>query len=157
MQWQQCYADTWQDSIVAEAFCHPAKFSRGLIHRIYRHMLEQGYIAEGMTVLDPFGGVALGALDALTYGLRWVGCELEPRFVALGQQNLDLWRQRYGFTGGTIVQGDSRQAARGAGWGAGAGGGGGVRRFANRSQPVLALTRPSASGLRWLLARHKSR
>ena len=37
------------------------------------------------------------------------GRELEPRFVALGQQNLDLWRQRYGFTGGTIVQGDSRR------------------------------------------------
>ena len=86
----------------------PAKFARGLIHRIYRHLIEQGYVRPGAVVLDPFGGVALGALDALTYGLRWIGCELEPRFVTLGQQNLELWRQRYGFTGGTIVQGDSR-------------------------------------------------
>ena len=45
----------------------------------------------------------------MTYGLRYIGVELEPRFVALAQQNLDLWRQRYGFTGGTVVQGDSRQ------------------------------------------------
>ena len=107
--WQGCYADGWQDLIVPEAFAHPAKFARGLIHRIYRHLLEQGYVRQGTVVLDPFGGVALGALDALTYGLRYVGVELEPRFVALGQQNLDLWRQRYGFTGGTIVQGDSRR------------------------------------------------
>jgi hypothetical protein len=107
-RWQGCYQDTWQDSIVPEAFCHPAKFSRGLIHRIYRHMLEQGYIKPGDTVLDPFGGVALGALDAMTYGLRYIGVELEPKFVELGNKNLELWRQRYGFTTGTLVQGDSR-------------------------------------------------
>jgi len=34
-------------------------------------------------VLDPFGGVGLGACDALQQGLRWLGVELEPRFVAL--------------------------------------------------------------------------
>ena len=107
--WQGCYQDTWQDSIVPASFCHPAKFSRGLIHRIYRYLLAEGHIAEGMTALDPFGGVALGALDAMTYGLNWLGVELEPKFVSLGKKNLELWRQRYGFRQGTLVQGDSRQ------------------------------------------------
>ncbi len=107
--WAGCYNDGWQELIVPTAFSHPAKYARGLIHRLYRHLLERGYVRAGDTILDPFGGVALGALDALTYGLRWVGCELEPHFVALGQQNLALWRQRYGFTGGTLLQGDSRQ------------------------------------------------
>lgn len=164
--WHGCYQDGWQDLIVQEAFAHPAKYSRGLIHRLYRHLLEQGYIRPGQTVCDPFGGVALGALDAMTYGLRWVGCELEPRFNDIangldcpgmtlafyrrwygrGQHNhrhfhlcplcaerlastywtskrprrattpphryignFDLWRRQYGFTGGTLLQGDSRQ------------------------------------------------
>ena len=32
----------------------------------------------------PFGGVALGALDALRHGLHWHGCELVPRFRDAG-------------------------------------------------------------------------
>lgn len=107
-RWDGCYRDAWQDLIVPEAFAHPAKYSRGLIHRIYRHLLEQGYGRPGQTICDPFAGVGLGALDAMTYGLSWIGCELEPRFHALAEQNLELWRRRYGFTGGTVVQGDSR-------------------------------------------------
>ena len=107
--WQGCYGDTWQDLIVPEAFAHPAKVARGLSHRIYCHLIEQGYVRSGMVILDPFAGIGGFCLDAMTYGLHYVGVELEPRFVALGQQNLDLWRQRYGFSGGTIVQGDSRR------------------------------------------------
>ena len=45
--WQGCYSDGWQDLIVPEAFAHPAKFARGLIHRIYRHLLERGYVRPG--------------------------------------------------------------------------------------------------------------
>jgi hypothetical protein len=61
--------------------------------------------------------VALGALDAMRLGLHWVGCELEPRFVDLGQQNIDLWLARYAPhfpTWGTarLVQGDSRHLAQ---------------------------------------------
>ena len=107
--WAGCYSDSWQELIVSEAFCHPAKVSRGLSHRIYRHLLDSGYVRPGDTILDPFAGIGGFCLDAMTYGLRYIGVELEPRFVDLAQQNLDLWRRRYGFTGGTIVQGDSRQ------------------------------------------------
>src|SRR3990167_5224345 len=66
-----------------------------------------------MTVVDPFAGVALGALDAMWKGLNWVGCELEPKFVKLGQANIDLWRRKYGskegFGTAQIIQGDSRK------------------------------------------------
>ena len=35
-------------------------------------------------MLDPFGGVALGAADALRQGVNWIGVELEQRFVDTG-------------------------------------------------------------------------
>lgn len=112
-QWHGCYDSGWQGEIVPEAFTHPAKFSRALIRRIYEHAFSEGWLAPGMTVADPFGGVALGALDALWNGLTWIGVELEPRFVTLGQQNLDLWQHKYGekagFGSARILQGDSRQ------------------------------------------------
>lgn len=41
-------------------------------------------VKTGSTVLDIFGGVALGALDAMANGMNWVGIEVEPRFVAYG-------------------------------------------------------------------------
>lgn len=64
-------------------------------------------------MVDPFGGVALGALDAMMSGLHWIGCELEPRFHALGNQNIALWQARFGHSAGwgsaRLVQGDSRR------------------------------------------------
>lgn len=47
-------------------------------------------------VVDPFGGVALGALDAMRHGLHWHGCELVPRFQEAGSANIALWHRRYG-------------------------------------------------------------
>lgn len=109
LSWHGCYAESWQGLVTPATFTHPAKFSRSLIHRIYRHLKTQGLAADGATILDPFGGCALGALDAMTYGYHWLGCELEPKFHALGVQNLALWRQQYGFSTGALVCGDSRQ------------------------------------------------
>jgi len=111
--WQNCYNDGWQGDIVPEAFSHPAKFSRGLIHRIYQHAKDMQWVMAGDWVLDPFGGIALGGLDAIAMGLNWIGVELEEKFVFLGQQNIELWsRQLKGWPNlGTarIVQGDSRR------------------------------------------------
>jgi uncharacterized Zn finger protein (UPF0148 family) len=84
LSWYKCYKERWGQEIVPEAYGHPAKFARGLIRRIYEHALEQGYLRKGDTVLDPFGGVALGAADALANGLNFVGVELEQNFVDLG-------------------------------------------------------------------------
>ena len=111
--WQGCYDDNWKGEIAEEAFAHPAKFARGLIRRIYQHAMERGWIGAGAVVVDPFGGVGLGALDAQVHGCRWVGCELEPRFVALGNENLALWQRKYGHWPGwgsaVLLQGDSRR------------------------------------------------
>jgi hypothetical protein len=111
--WIGCYDAGWKGLIADEAFAHPAKFSRNLIGRIYRHMLDRGWLAAGMTVVDPFGGVALGALDAMANGLHWTGCELEPKFHGLGNQNIAEWVRRYGHSAGWgsawLLNGDSRR------------------------------------------------
>lgn len=113
--WYGCYDGSWQSApLVAEAYAHPAKVSFNLAERIYRHMLAEEWIKPGMQILDPFGGVGCFAFHAALYGMRWVGVELEQRFVDLGQQNLELWRNRYaphfpGYGTARLVQGDSRR------------------------------------------------
>lgn len=112
--WMGCYGSSWRGTIVPESFAHPAKFSRVLIRRIYEYAFQCGWFKGGDTILDPFAGVALGALHAMQRGCHWVGVELEERFVGWGQQNIDLWNDHYaehlpGWGTATIVQGDSRQ------------------------------------------------
>jgi hypothetical protein len=112
--WNGCYPSNWSGMIVPEAMKHPAKFSSKLIRRIYQHMLEEHWLRPGDYVLDPFGGVALGALDAMRAGLRWRGVELEERFVTLGGMNISFWKKRFqtmpGWSGDAILfHGDSRK------------------------------------------------
>ncbi len=113
LQWKGCYEDRWKGLMVDAAHKHPAKFSRGLIRRIYQHAIAECWLAPGMTVLDPFGGVVLGALDAMAAGLHWRGVELESAFCALAQQNIDCWNRIYGrekrWGTARIIQGDSRR------------------------------------------------
>lgn len=114
--WEGCYDSGWGDNIVPEAFSHPAKFSRGLIHQIYTHAYHMGWAESGSWILDPFAGVGLGALDAMTHNLNWIGIELEEKFVSLGQQNIEKWeRDLKGWPNlgrATIVQGDSRNLTK---------------------------------------------
>jgi len=113
--WYGLYRERWGKEIVKDAYAHPAKYARGLIRRIYAHLFEMGYLRPGDSVADPFGGVALGALDAMRLGCHWIGFELEAKFVDLGNQNIDRWNDRYQAlwpdTWGTAVllQGDSRE------------------------------------------------
>jgi hypothetical protein len=114
--WHSLYSDGWKGEITPAAFAHPAKFSRALIRHIYRHAAEEGWLKPGDTVLDCFGGVGLGAIDAMLHGLNYVGVELEQKFVDLGNQNIELWNSRYSGkvrTWGTarLIQGDSRNLA----------------------------------------------
>ena len=123
--WEGCYNNNWQGVIVPDAFAHPAKVARGLIRRIYQHMLDSGYIVAGDGVVDPFGGVGLGGLDAMTFGLHWTGCELEPRFVELGNRNIEKWQRDLAMLNGTLgtarlLQGDSRRLLEVVGGGMGA-------------------------------------
>jgi hypothetical protein len=65
-------------------------------------------------VADPFGGVGCGGVVAAYRGLRWLGCELEPRFIALAEETFALHRGKWEAAGDippTIVQGDSRRFA----------------------------------------------
>jgi DNA modification methylase len=47
--WHGCYDDSWEKLIVNEAYAHPAKFSAGLIDRIYTHGFERGWWHRGGT------------------------------------------------------------------------------------------------------------
>lgn len=112
--WTGCYPSNWKGLIVPEAIKHPAKFSSKLIARIYQHMKEEGWIKPGDIVLDPFGGVALGAFNAMQQGLRWRGVELEANFADLGNRNIGYWNSRFSrmphwCTDATLFQGDSRK------------------------------------------------
>ena len=115
--WRHCYNQSWKGHIEDDAFAHPAKFSRALIARIYAHALDEGWLHPGDTVLDPFGGVALGALDAIHSGLHWAGMELEPRFVLWGNCNIDRWTRLFRAAGrcnpgsAYLYHGDSRYLA----------------------------------------------
>lgn len=113
--WHGCYEGGWQGMIVPEAFAHPAKFSYSLICRIIRHGLDQGYWKPGDTIGDCFAGVATGGIVCGYHGLNWVGCELEPRFVELGNKNLEMhaprWLALESACSVKLLQGDSRRFA----------------------------------------------
>jgi hypothetical protein len=110
--WTNCYPSSWKGVITPESMAHPAKYSSKLIRRIYQHLVAEGWVRAGDKVVDPFGGVALGALDAMRMGLHWYGCELEPRFAELGNKNIELWNSKYGtmprWGSARLYNGDSR-------------------------------------------------
>jgi hypothetical protein len=84
-EWTGCYDGGWNGEIVPEAFAHPAKVSRALIRRIYEHAFAESWLQPGSVVVDPFGGIAGTALDAMWNGCHWLGVELEPRFCLLAR------------------------------------------------------------------------
>lgn len=110
--WHQCYAESWRGDIVDEAFTHPAKMSRGLLSRILAHAFAEGWICKGDAVADPFGGIGSTGILGAYAGLRVTCVELEPRFVALAEENFALHRDKWQLLGlpqPRIVQGDSRR------------------------------------------------
>lgn len=114
-EWKGVYKESWTGVICPDAFAHPAKFSRALIRAIYDHVVAEGWATKGDSVVDPFGGVALGGLDAMRHGLNWYGCELEAKFHGLGNQNIALWNERYSrmpnWGSAVLLNGDSRKLA----------------------------------------------
>lgn len=113
-EWKGCYPSSWKGVIVPDAMSHPAKFSSKLIRKIYEHMIREGWLKEGDTVVDPFGGVALGAFDAMRLGLKWRGNELEAKFVTLGRYNIFNWHAKYSrmphwCSDARLYHGDSRK------------------------------------------------
>ena len=110
IDWSGCYESSWKGLFEnEESFSHPAKFSRGLIRRIYEHLRDQYGLRPGAMIVDPFGGIACGAMDAMNLGYQWIGCELEPRFVAMAERNIAKWRWFFPHATARIVCGDSRR------------------------------------------------
>jgi len=111
-EWPGLYGESWSGVIHPDAFAHPAKYSRALIRKIYEHVIAERWVSAGDSVIDPFGGVALGGFDAMQNGLHWYGCELEQKFVDLGNQNIALWNDKYSrmpkWGTARLIQGDSR-------------------------------------------------
>ena len=110
--WEGCYESGWKGVITPDSFWHPAKFSRSLIDMIFKHCLFQGYLSRGDLVGDPFGGIGTGGITAAYHGLKWVGVELEPRFVEMANANFQLHADKWEtlrVPQPTIAQGDSRQ------------------------------------------------
>jgi hypothetical protein len=114
LDWTGCYKDRWGDVLVPPALSHPAKFARGLLTRLYDHGFESGWWRKGDLIADPFCGVCCGGIVAAYKGLRWVGVELEERFVSLGRANIALHRASWEALGATVpvtICGDSRNFA----------------------------------------------
>lgn len=110
--WHNCYDNQWRGLIVPDAFSHPAKFSPGLIQKIYAYGIERGYFKPGDLIGDPFLGVGGGGIYAAYAKLRHIGVELEEKFVDLTKQNYELHRptwEAHGYPFPLVMQGDSRR------------------------------------------------
>jgi hypothetical protein len=113
-EWHHCYNLGWKGVITPESFAHPAKISRELSNRIYTHALSHGWLHPGDLVVDPFGGIGGTALGAMARGCRWIGVELEPKFVTMGRENLALFERSLHCEPDRswLLQGDSRRLAQ---------------------------------------------
>lgn len=110
--WHGCYDTSLKGLIVPDAFAHPAKMARGLCERIFDHGAARGYWKPGDTIVDPFGGICTTGLIGAYRGYRCITVELEEKFVALGNANIDKNRrhlERLGLPVPAHVQGDSRK------------------------------------------------
>jgi len=45
-------------------------------------------------VYDPFNGAASTAIAALTLGRAYVGCDVNPEYIAMSQERLSAWKQK---------------------------------------------------------------
>jgi site-specific DNA-methyltransferase (adenine-specific) len=80
--------DVWSITPAREQGEHSAVMPFGLAERCIRAGSRTGDL-----VLDPFSGMATTGVAALKLGRRFVGVELVPRFVRLGNENLDMAAQ----------------------------------------------------------------
>lgn len=86
---------------------HPGKMAPALARR-----LIETYTRPGDWIVDPMSGIGTTGVEAVHMGRNYVGIELEERFVAWQQGNLDL-AGRQGATGrAAVFQGDARHLSR---------------------------------------------
>lgn len=110
--WHGCFVDSWHGLLTPDSFSHPARFRRGLITRIVRHLLAEGLLRRGGSCLDCFGGVGCGGIVCADHDVNWFGVEIEASFVKMAMDNFALHRRRWGTSNApnpNIIHGDSRQ------------------------------------------------
>jgi DNA modification methylase len=110
--WTGCYEQKWKGRIVPDSFTHPAKMARGLVVRIYNHLLENELLHTGDTVLDPFVGIGTTVIEGANRSIRVIGVELESKFVGLARDNVGKYQRFWasmGYPLPVIMQGDSRK------------------------------------------------
>jgi len=83
---------------------HPGK----MLPELARQLIA-AYSQPGDWILDPMSGIGTTGVEALHLGRNYVGIELEPRFVAWQQENLELARSQGATGSGTMLQGDARR------------------------------------------------
>lgn len=111
-KWDGCYDGGWGKEITKDSYSHPAKMARGLLERIVRYGLEQGWWKKGDIIGDPFGGIGSTGIVCSYYGLRSVLNELEPKFVTCAELNFVFHRSKWDRLGSPhpiIHRGDSRR------------------------------------------------
>lgn len=62
---------------------HPCQFPVGLIERLVLSMTKPGAL-----VFDPFAGVASAGVASLLHGRRFIGCEIDKEYAAVGLSRL---------------------------------------------------------------------
>lgn len=110
--WDGAYDQAWGELLHPDAYCHPAKMSRGLVVRIFNELLAMGALAKGDIVVDPFGGIGSTGIAGASVGVQVVCVELEQKFVDLAKKNFEGHRRDWSAMGRPqpmILQGDSRR------------------------------------------------
>ena len=110
--WYGLYRSSLKSILTQDSIKHPAKVSWGLATRIYEHLVAEGWVRPGIDlVLDPMAGVGTFGVAAAHAGIRFLGIELEPRFVAIAAGNFERYRRawtQFGMPQPLIIQGDAR-------------------------------------------------
>ena len=106
--WHNCYSGNY-DLWCSEAYIHPAKMAPALGFRILEHLEELGLLEKESVVLDFMAGISTVGLCWGSKGGKSIMVELEPKFVALSEQNKAHLSKLLGHPiEMQIIQGDSR-------------------------------------------------
>jgi hypothetical protein len=113
-EWKGCYESghKWAKLATTDSNSHPAKMSWGLLEHILRHLMKEGILHFGDTVLDPMSGTGRTALAWLAMdpvNNKAITVELEDKFVEMQIMNkVNAERILKRTLNWTILKGDAR-------------------------------------------------
>src|SRR5208283_1105332 len=92
---------------------HPAKMSKLLCDKRFKHLEELGLLYKGDTICDFMSGIGTTGTMATLNGYRFVGIELEQHFVDMQNKNKDMVaKQIQRQPDWQIIQGDARSLSK---------------------------------------------